>query len=118
MCQLPEARANHSIEVTKYNLIRFIITLFVATISRVRFLICVISARQIRAARALLGWSQQELGDKAIVSLNAVARLEKGVVDSRMSTVQAIEAALSKAGIEFLARGEKGEGVRLRSPDA
>ena len=42
-----------------------------------------ITSRQIRAARALLGWSQQQLADKAIVSLNAVARLEKGMVDSK-----------------------------------
>lgn len=97
---------------------RCIYTLFVAIIAGLRFLILVISARQIRAARALLGWSQQELADKAIVSLNAVARLEKGIVDSRVSTVQAIESALAKAGIEFIARSEKGEGVRLRSPDA
>jgi predicted transcriptional regulator len=77
-----------------------------------------ITARQIRAARALLGWSQQQLADKAIVSLNALARLEKGNVDSRMSTLQAVEKALAKAGIEFLSAGEKGEGVRLRSPRA
>jgi len=39
-----------------------------------------ITPRQIRAARALLGWSQQKLADKAIVSLNAVTRLERGEV--------------------------------------
>jgi predicted transcriptional regulator len=77
-----------------------------------------ITARQIRAARALLGWSQQQLADKAIVSLNAVARLEKGIVDSRVSTVLAIQKALAKAGIEFLSADEKGEGVRLKSPKA
>jgi len=75
-----------------------------------------ITPRQIRAARALLGWSQQQLADKAIVSLNALARLEKGSVDSRVSTFQAVEKALTKAGVEFLSAGEKGEGVRLRSP--
>ncbi len=75
-----------------------------------------ITARQIRAARALLGWSQQELADAAIVSLNAVARLEKGSVDSRVSTVIAIQKTLVKAGIEFLDAEMKGEGVRLRSP--
>ena len=80
--------------------------------------VVMITPRQIRAARALLGWSQQQLADKAIVSLNAVTRLEKGKVDSRVSTVTAIEKALAKAGIEFLAAGEKGEGVRLRSPKA
>jgi predicted transcriptional regulator len=75
-----------------------------------------ITSRQIRAARALLGWSQQQLADKAIVSLNAVARLENGVVDSRISTVQSIHRALVKAGIEFLDADQKGEGVRLKSP--
>jgi predicted transcriptional regulator len=75
-----------------------------------------ITARQIRAARALLGWSQQQLADKAIVSLNALARLEKGIVDSRVSTVQAIHKALTRAGVEFLDADQKGEGVRLRRP--
>lgn len=75
-----------------------------------------ITPRQIRAARALLGWSQQQLADKSIVSLNAVTRLEKGKVDTRLSTLAAIEKALTKAGIEFLPADIKGEGVRLRSP--
>ena len=77
-----------------------------------------ITPRQIRAARALLGWSQQQLADKAIVSLNALTRLEKGKVDFRVSTITAIEKTLSKAGVEFLSAGEKGEGVRMRSPKA
>ena len=75
-----------------------------------------VSSRQIRAARALLGWSQQELADRAIVSVNALARLENGKVDSRVSTLQAVEAALNKAGVEFLQVGQKGEGVRLADP--
>jgi predicted transcriptional regulator len=75
-----------------------------------------ITPRQIRAARALLDWSQQQLADKAIVSLNALARLEAGKVDPRVSTVMAIQKALAKAGIEFLPSDAKGEGVRLRSP--
>ena len=53
--------------------------------------VIMITPRQIRAARALLGWSQQQLADKAIVSLNAVARLEKSKVDSRTSTLAAIQ---------------------------
>ena len=81
-------------------------------------MIRMITARQIRAARALLGWSQQQLADRAIVSLNALARLEKGSVDSRVSTVNAVQKPLLKAGIEFLAADQKGEGVRLKSPKA
>jgi predicted transcriptional regulator len=80
--------------------------------------VSMITPRQIRAARALLGWSQQQLADKAIVSLNALTRLEKGKVDSRVSTVAAIEKALTKSGIEFLPIDTKGEGVRFRSPKA
>jgi len=73
-----------------------------------------ITARQIRAARALLGWSQQTLADKAVVSLNAVTRLERGEVDPRFSTVMAVQKAITKAGVEFISEdGKKGEGVRV-----
>lgn len=93
-----------------------IYTLIVAKLPTVSMVVFMITPRQIRAARALLGWSQQQLADKAIVSLNALARLEKGVVDSRLSTVQAIQKALTKAGVDFLPADQKGEGVRLRRP--
>ena len=95
---------------------RRIYTLIVAPFLGGSKVVSMITSRQIRAARALLGWSQQQLADKAIVSLNAVARLEKGIVDSRISTVQAVQKALVKAGIEFLDADQKGEGVRLKSP--
>jgi predicted transcriptional regulator len=80
--------------------------------------IVMITSRQIRAARALLGWSQQQLADKAIVSLNALARLERGEVDPRISTLMAVQKALTEAGVEFLAADVKGEGVRLSNPTA
>lgn len=83
---------------------------------RCAFVVAMITARQIRAARALLGWSQQDLADKAVVSLNAITRLEKEQVDPRMSTVTAVQRALSKAGVEFIAADTKGEGVRLVAP--
>ena len=79
-----------------------------------------VTARQVRAARGLLGWSQQQLADKAIVSLNAVSRFEKGL-DVRVSTMRAILRALTRVRIEFLAgdpncKNDKppGEGVRFR----
>lgn len=76
----------------------------------------IITARQVRAARALLGWSQQELADRAIVSANAVMRLERGKVDTRMSTLTAVHRALVRGGIEFIPADQKGEGVRLARP--
>jgi predicted transcriptional regulator len=79
-----------------------------------------ISPRQVRAGRALLGWSQWQLADKAIVSVNALARLERGEVNPRTSTLKAVEKALTNAGIVFVAAGGKseGEGVRLASADS
>jgi len=75
-----------------------------------------ISAHQIRAARALLGWSQQELADKAIVSVNAIRRLEGAQVEPRMSTVAAVKAALENVGIEFqFPDAMKGGGIRFRA---
>ena len=72
---------------------------------RLSMVIAMTTPRLIRAASALLGWSQQQLADKAIVSLNAVTRLEKAKVDPRLSTLAAIEKALTKAGIDFLPAG-------------
>lgn len=75
-----------------------------------------VTPRQVRAARALLGWSQQQLADSAIISLNALIRLERGQVDSRVSTLNAVVRALAKAGVEFIPADTKGEGVRLSDP--
>lgn len=76
-----------------------------------------ISAQQVRAARALLGWSQQTLADRAIVSVNAINRLERGAANTKASTLSAVERALRKAGVEFLApTTTHGEGVCFSSP--
>lgn len=74
-----------------------------------------VTPREVRAARAFLGWTRQRLADKAIVSLNSVIRLEQGVVDSRTSTVEAVSRTLERAGVEFLSLSEGSEGVRMRS---
>ena len=82
-----------------------------------RIVVPMITPRQIRAARALLGWSQQQLADKAIVSLNAVTRLERSEVDPRVSTLEAVEKAIRKAGVEFISADDRrGVGVRLSKP--
>jgi predicted transcriptional regulator len=56
------------------------------------------------------------IADKAIVSFNAVTRLERGEVDPRLSTITAVDKALTDAGVKFVSAGEKGEGVRLSKP--
>ena len=77
----------------------------------------VISGRQIRAARALLGWSREKLCEETGMSWSTLARLEQGAADPRVSTVEAVQAALERAGIEFVSGEGKGEGVRLVSLD-
>lgn len=77
-----------------------------------------ISVRQLKAARALLDWSQRELADASGVSKPTVARLESedGEVGGYSQTRDKLVAALEKAGVEFIAENGGGPGVRLRRP--
>jgi predicted transcriptional regulator len=76
----------------------------------------VISGRQIRAARALLGWAQSELSRKSKVALGTVRRMEgfDGAVGARTDTLARVVVVLEKAGVEFLDDGKPG--VRLKGP--
>lgn len=78
-----------------------------------------ISIRQVKAARALLGWSQDDLAAASGVSVPTIARLES--VDSdgiggRATTADAIRAALEAAGVQFIPENGGGAGVRLAKP--
>jgi transcriptional regulator with XRE-family HTH domain len=76
-----------------------------------------IFSREIRAGRALLGWTQLELANAASVGVATVRRLEGSGSEIRGSaeTVWRIQTALEAAGIEFISADElKGPGVRLR----
>jgi transcriptional regulator with XRE-family HTH domain len=76
-----------------------------------------ISIRQIKAARALLAWSQEKLAAAANMSIPTIKRLEAhdGPLRGRTDTGDRIEAALEKAGIEFIDENGGGPGVRLRN---
>ena len=76
-----------------------------------------VSTRQIKAARALLAWSQQELGSRAGVSVPTVKRLEAhdGALGGYEETRIRIISALEEAGVEFISRNGGGPGVRLRT---
>jgi hypothetical protein len=75
-----------------------------------------VSVRQIKAARALLAWSQEQLAAAANLSISTIKRLEAydGPLGGRTDTGDKIEAALEKAGIEFIEENGGGPGVRLR----
>jgi predicted transcriptional regulator len=76
-----------------------------------------ISPRQIRAARALLGWTRTELADRALLSITTISDIERGDVDPKATTLTRITTTLEKAGVEFIwpDSSGKGEGVRLTS---
>ncbi|MBY3043705.1 multiprotein-bridging factor 1 family protein [Rhizobium leguminosarum] len=79
-----------------------------------------LQANQIRAARALLNWSQAELVEKSGLSLTTVRRMEDekiGPERSSAGNVATVTNVLEEAGILFLEAGqaiEGGPGVRIR----
>jgi transcriptional regulator with XRE-family HTH domain len=75
-----------------------------------------VSIKQVKAARALLGWSQEELAAAAKVSIPTIKRLEAhdGALGGRHETGTKIRLALETAGVEFIDENGGGPGVRLR----
>jgi predicted transcriptional regulator len=74
-----------------------------------------ITGRQLKAARALVGWEQTNLAKKAGVAISTVRRMESfdGEVGARTATLSLVQRALEKAGVEFL--NHERPGVRMRS---
>ncbi len=64
-----------------------------------------LTAKHVRAARALLAWSQQDLAKKASVATSTVADFERGHRTPMANNAQAIRSALESAGIRFLPTG-------------
>ena len=79
-----------------------------------------VSIRQIKAARALLAWSQEQLAEAADISIPTIKRLEAndGPLGGRSGTGVKIKTALERAGVEFIDENGGGPGVRLRKPQA
>lgn len=81
-----------------------------------------ITAQQMRAARALAGIDQKTLAERAGVSLPTIQRMEasdgvvRGVVDTLMKVIR----ALDESGVELIGANQAssggGRGVRLRAP--
>ena len=76
-----------------------------------------ITPAQCRAARGLLGWSQQDLAAKAGISQFAVHQLEAGSTRPRRATLDVVRRAFEHAGVEFIDGNGGGPGVRLRKPE-
>lgn len=79
-----------------------------------------ISAGQLRAARALLGIDQRELADIAGLSVPTIQRMEasEGVIRGNVDSLMKLIGALDTAGIELIGDGTPstggGRGIRLK----
>lgn len=71
---------------------------------------------QCRAARALIGWSQEDLEAEAGASKKTIADFERGARSPHARTLASLQAALERAGVVFLPEGNQGPGVRLERP--
>ena len=69
-----------------------------------------ISTKQIRAARALLDWTQQDLAERSGLTRQSIKNIETSISRPRKETIHDIQAALELSGIEFLS----GDGVRIK----
>jgi ribosome-binding protein aMBF1 (putative translation factor) len=76
-----------------------------------------ITSDQIRAARALLRWSAEELANKAQLGVATIRRIEadEGVPSSNARTLDILQKTLETAGVEFVGTPQDRPGVR-KSP--
>jgi transcriptional regulator with XRE-family HTH domain len=77
-----------------------------------------VSVKQIKAARALLGWSSTKLADAAGISHPTIRRLEArdGDLGGRPDTIERLGRALEAAGIEFLDGPQPGVRLKAKGP--
>lgn len=73
-----------------------------------------VNIKQIRAARAWIGLSQEELADEADVARRTVIRLENSSEPRSDRIMEKLRSALERRGIEFLFEGVHGVGIRYR----
>ena len=75
-----------------------------------------LTSAQLRAARALIRWSAQQLADASAVGVTTIRRAELTASETKLTRVndQAIRRTLEAAGVEFIDAEGGGPGVRLR----
>jgi hypothetical protein len=75
-----------------------------------------IVSAQLRAARALLRWSAEDLANLSKIGVATIRRAELTEEQTSMTTANeaAVRAVLEGAGVEFIDENGGGPGVRLR----
>lgn len=76
-----------------------------------------LTSAQIRAARALIRWSAEQLAEQTAVGVTTIRRAELTASETKLTRVndQAIRRVLEAAGVEFIDGNGGGPGVRLRN---
>jgi transcriptional regulator with XRE-family HTH domain len=76
----------------------------------------VLTGAQIRAARALIRWSAEDLARSSSIGITTIRRAEltKEVTSLTAANDRAIRQALEEAGVEFIDENGGGPGVRLK----
>lgn len=72
-------------------------------------------AAKVRIVRAVLGWSQTELGRRAGLTQRAIHKLEQGETEPRRATVLALEEIWREQSLEFEDLADGGFRVSIRS---
>jgi hypothetical protein len=74
-----------------------------------------ITGNQLRAARALVRWSAEDLAERSWVSVSTIVQAEgeDGPVAVRAADARALCMTLKKAGVEFIPEDRAGVGVRF-----
>ena len=75
-----------------------------------------LTSAQIRAARALIRWSAEDLARETALSVATIRRAEiaEGEISMTAANDLAVRRALEAAGVEFIDENGSGPGVRLR----
>jgi len=72
----------------------------------------IITPKQCKSARVYLGWSQQDLADKARVVQKTITDFERGVTTPQRRIAEDIKTIFEEAGIKF-ENDDEGQGTKL-----
>ncbi|WP_283807126.1 helix-turn-helix domain-containing protein [Bradyrhizobium arachidis] len=76
-----------------------------------------VTRQQVKAARAWLDMSQDQLSAESLVARRTIQDFETGKREPMPRTVKDLRLALERSGIEFLFNGDRAVGIRERDSD-
>jgi predicted transcriptional regulator len=80
------------------------------SVAKMQHSLPMLTAAQIRAARGFLDWKQSDLAKTSGIAEVTIKKIERGGIDPRASTLEALQRAFNKAGLLFLEPGDVRDG--------